>query len=255
MWSTFITQLFGALKMLVIPSIDLYEGACVRLYQGDFNQATTYPSDPMVVLNDYAKAGCQLVHVVDLSAAKDPVCRQQVLIKQLVDGANLSIQLGGGIREEDEVRQLFAIGVDRVVLGSIAVMERECVKGFFTRFDPERIVLAFDVKMVNDQPMVAYAGWQQQSSLSLWDLLAFYAPLGLARVLCTDISRDGSLTAPNFALYEQMKQRYPNLTVQASGGVSCLDDIKALSRLGVEEVIVGKAIFENKIPLQGALLC
>ena len=240
--------------MELFPAIDLQNGQCVRLAQGDFNAATVYDADPVRMARKFAEAGAKWLHVVDLDGAREGQSRQLDLIAQIAEKAPLKLQVGGGIREMATIEQLIAVGAERIVIGSLAVKNRPLVEDWIKHFGPDRIVLAFDVKLdAKGEPEVLTHGWQSGSMLSLWELLEAYSDSGLQTVLCTDVSRDGMLTGSNAALYATLQHRYPSLEVLASGGVSGLDDLLALAKQGLAGAIVGKAIYEGRIDLAAAL--
>lgn len=179
---------------MIIPALDLIDGTVVRLHQGDYGQQRDYGSDPLPRLQAYAAQGAKVLHLVDLTGAKDPAKRQIPLLKSLVAGVNVPVQVGGGVRTEADVAALLEAGVARVVVGSTAVKSPEEVKGWFKRFGPERLVLALDVRIDADgNKQVAVSGWQENSGVTLEELVESYLPVGLQHVLCTDISRDGQV--------------------------------------------------------------
>lgn len=242
--------------MIIYPAIDLRGGRVVRLTEGRFDQEKSYGDDPLAVARGFAKSGATWLHVVDLDGAKDPAKRQTPLVEKLARESGLRVQTGGGIRDEGQIDALLAAGVQRVIVGSLAVKEPDRVRGWLKRFGPERIVLSPDVRLDSaGTPRVAAAGWQETTGLALDDLLQSYLPAGLVHILCTDISRDGKLTGPNTALYAQLVKRFPTLQIQASGGVSSLDDLRALRTTGSTGAIVGRALYENKFTLPEALAC
>lgn len=241
---------------MIIPALDLIDGTVVRLHQGDYAQQRDYGSDPLPRLQDYAAQGAEVLHLVDLTGAKDPTRRQISLIKALVADVNVPVQVGGGIRNEDDVATLLNAGVARVVVGSTAVKSPEMVKGWFTRFGAEKLVLALDVR-IDDQgnKQVAVSGWQENSGVTLEALVETYLPVGLQHVLCTDISRDGTLAGSNVSLYKEVCARYPQIAFQSSGGIGDLNDIAALRDTGVRGVIVGRALLEGKFNVTEAIEC
>ncbi len=240
--------------MLIIPAIDIKAGKCVRLYQGKFEQITEYAGHPWEIANRYAKEHAKELHIVDLDGAKDGEAVQMSRIAQICQLEGLNIQIGGGIRTHRHIKILFADGAARVVIGSLAVSEPEKVKEWMLEFGPERIVLAFDVNIdQKNNPMVVTHAWQTQEKKTLWELIDMYSDVPLKNVLCTDISRDGTLQGPNISLYEQCHKRYPDLLFQASGGIGSLDDLVALKKLKMHGAIVGKALLEKKFTLQEAL--
>lgn len=237
--------------MLIYPAIDLMGGACVRLAQGRFEDKTVYSSDPAEALADFAAAGAEWTHVVDLDGAKAREPRQHDLIAALARTARQQLQVAGGFRTRDQLARMFDAGIGRVVIGSLAVQQPETVAAFLAEFGAERITLAFDVRLVNGAPEVATAGWLQGSGMTLWGAAALY---GKARhILVTDIGRDGMMSGPNLDLLTQAVARLPHLAVQASGGVASLDDLIALKRIGAAGAIVGKALWEQRFGLAEAV--
>ncbi len=242
--------------MILYPAIDLRLGRVVRLTEGRFDAETAYRDDPVAVAREFAAAGAAWLHLVDLDGAKDPARRQTALVADVVRTAGLRVQSGGGVRAEADVRALLDAGVERVVVGSLAVKEPDRVGGWLETFGPERLVLALDVRLdAAGTPRVAVAGWQADGGVALDDTIRGFLPRGLRHVLCTDISRDGKLTGPNFALYARLRRDFPGVEVQASGGVSSLDDLRRLRADGVPGAIVGRALYEGKFTLAEALAC
>lgn len=239
---------------MIIPAIDLIDGHVVRLYQGDYEQKTQYALDPVEVVKDYAAQGATWLHIVDLTGAKDTSKRQLDLIQRMVETGLMQFQAGGGIRSEEDVKQLLDIGVKRVVIGSLAVKQPELVKGWFEKYGPESIVLALDVNIdENGNKMIATHGWQENSGISLEDLLNDFLSVGAKHVLCTDISKDGTLQGANTALYKAMQAQFPSVVWQASGGIGSLNDIAALKPANVGGVILGRALLEGKFTVEQAI--
>lgn len=236
--------------MIIYPAIDLIAGEVVRLHKGDFDQKTTYGTDPVGVARAYAEAGASWLHLVDLDGARDPANRQTRLIGDIIAGSGLKVQTGGGIRSRADVEALLAAGASRVVIGSLAVRDRDLVRRMFVDFDPDAVCLAADVIRRDDAFMIAVSGWQEASSLLLSDFIAGFADVGLRHVLCTDIDRDGTMSGPNASLYAEMKSEFPNIRLQASGGVKGVEDMDGLTTDGV---IIGRAIYEGAIDLKAAL--
>ena len=234
----------------IIPALDLIDGNIVRLHQGDYGRATQYTADPAAVFADYATQGAQTLHLVDLSAR-----RQTALIGELVARAACPIQVGGGIRNADDIAALLDAGAARVVIGSMAVKQPETVKSWFARFGAARLVLALDVRIEGGVKRVAVNGWQDTAALTLEETIAAYQSVGLAHVLCTDISRDGTLAGSNTALYRELAAAFPDIAFQASGGIGTLADIQALQGSGVAGIIVGRALLENKFTVKEAVSC
>lgn len=241
---------------MLIPALDLINGEVVRLQQGDFARQTTYSSNPLTLVEAYEKAGAQWLHLVDLDGARDTSQRQLELLKTITANTTMNVQVGGGIRNQADLEQLYAAGVQRAVVGSVAVREPQLVRQWLQEFGPDAIVLALDVNIdSNGVAYVATHGWQETSTTTLTDLIDSYLPYRLRHVLCTDISRDGMLTGTNVALYQQLKQLYPQLQLQASGGVAGLDDLEALQAIDCDSVILGKALLSGKFTLTEALQC
>ena len=241
---------------MIIPAIDLIEGSVVRLYQGDYEQKTQYELDPIDVVNNYADQGAKWLHIVDLTGAKDTNKRQLKLIGDMVATGRMQFQAGGGIRSEQDVAQLLALGVKRVVIGSLAVKEPELVKGWVAKYGSEAIVLALDIN-IDEQgnKFIATHGWQENSGVSLEALLEDFLSVGAKHVLCTDISRDGTLQGANHQLYSEMAAKFPTIEWQASGGIGNLDDIAVLKPTHVSGVILGRALLEGKFTVEQAIEC
>ncbi|MEQ4512442.1 MAG: 1-(5-phosphoribosyl)-5-[(5-phosphoribosylamino)methylideneamino]imidazole-4-carboxamide isomerase [Dickeya sp.] len=241
---------------MIIPALDLIDGQVVRLHQGDYGQQRQYGSDPLPRLQDYQQQGAQVLHLVDLTGAKDPAARQIPLLKTLLAGVSVPVQVGGGIRTEHDVEALLAAGATRVVIGSTAVKQPELVQQWFARYGADALVLALDVRIdINGVKNIAISGWQENSGITLEQTVERYLPFGLKHVLCTDISRDGTLQGSNVELYREISARYPQIAFQASGGIGSLSDIAALRDSGVRGVIVGRALLEGKFNVTEAISC
>lgn len=241
---------------MIIPALDLIEGKVVRLHQGDYAQQRDYGSDPLPRLQEYERQGAQVLHLVDLTGAKDPAKRQIPLLKTLLDGVKVPVQVGGGIRSRDDVAALLEAGAARVVVGSTAVKQPEAVQAWFTEFGPDAIVLALDVRIdADNRKEVAISGWQEAAGVTLEEVIEQYQPFGLKHVLCTDISRDGTLSGSNVTLYQEVSARYPAIAFQSSGGIGSLADIAALRGSGAQGVIVGRALLEEKFTVSEAIAC
>lgn len=234
--------------MIVYPAMDLMDGRVVRLRQGRFDEATAYTDDPAAALGSFAEAGANWAHVVDLDGARSGRPVQHQLIADLAKTGSLKLQVAGGFRERGQLARLFDSGVARIVIGSLAVKDPPRLSAFLDEFGADRIALSLDVRIVHGTPLVAVSGWTMDSGLSLWDVAAAFPTA--EHLLLTDIGRDGMLEGPNFELYAEAGRRLPDRRIQASGGVSSLAD---LERLTTDGVIVGKALWEGRITLQGAL--
>lgn len=240
--------------MMLFPAIDLKNGQCVRLLQGDFTKTTIYETDPVKQARKFADSGATWMHMVDLDGAKIGEMQQFDLVAQVVKEVPLlNIEVGGGVRDEATVERLLSVGVKRVVLGSLAIKNRPLVSGWIKKFGPEKIIIAFDIRLTDGEPEIMTHGWQSGSQQLLWDVLEAYEGTGLAHILCTDVSRDGMLGGTNHHLYAAIMQRHPEIKVLASGGVSGLEDLLQLKTLGVEGAIIGKAIYEGKLDLAETL--
>lgn len=234
--------------MIIYPAIDLIEGQCVRLAQGRFEDATIYSADPAAALAGFAAAGAKWAHIVDLDGAKAGAPVQHGLLARLAGGTSLKLQVAGGVRSRDHVAALLDAGVGRVTIGSLAVQDPEAVRSMLSEFGADRITIALDVNLVGGEPMVATHGWMQSTRRSLWDVAA---SLPEARhLLVTDIGRDGMMSGPNVELLTEVVRRLPDLAVQASGGVSSIDDLRSLTTDGA---VIGKALWEGRIDLAEAL--
>ncbi|MDR0588032.1 MAG: 1-(5-phosphoribosyl)-5-[(5-phosphoribosylamino)methylideneamino]imidazole-4-carboxamide isomerase [Burkholderiales bacterium] len=240
----------------MIPAIDLINGSVVRLAQGDYERQTTYRADPLERLKAYEEEGAKLLHVVDLTGAKNPEARQIDLIKRLIEGVPAKIQVGGGVRTSEDVQTLLNIGAARVVVGSKAVEAPEEVAQWIKRFGADRIVLALDARIDKQgRCCVAVGGWQETSELTIDDLLARYLPHGVLHVLCTDIARDGMSCGPNLELYASLARAYPTIAFQASGGVGSVEDVAALRACRVAGAIVGRSLLEGVFTVKEAMKC
>lgn len=241
---------------MIIPAIDLIDGCVVRLHQGNYGARRDYGEDPLVRLQRYQASGAQLLHIVDLTGAKDPKARQIPLLRELLGSLSIPVQTGGGIRSADDVRSLLDAGAARVVVGSAAVKRTDEVAGWMKTFGADKLVLALDVRINKaGNAEVAVSGWQENSGVLMDNLIRAFEPAGLRYVLTTDISKDGTLAGPNTALYAKLAQTFPNIDFQASGGIGSLDDIRAVSHTGAAGVIVGRALLEGKFTLEEAIEC
>ncbi len=237
--------------MIIYPAVDLMAGQCVRLRQGDFDDRTSYSSDPAAALRGFADAGAEWAHIVDLDGAKAGKPVQHDLIATLAAHAPLKLQVAGGFRAADQVARMLDAGVGRVVIGSLALKDPEATRALFDRFGSERITLALDVSIIDGQPIVAGHGWTESSGRTLADVLSDYPDA--MHLLVTDIARDGMLTGPNVALIGQLARDYPGQQVQASGGVAQLSDIPELVAAGAAGAVIGKAIWEGRFTVEEAV--
>ena len=241
---------------MIIPAIDLINGKVVRLYQSDYGQKTEYTASAQERFDLYVAAGATQLHLVDLDGAKDASKRQLTVIRELLKHTKAPVQIGGGVRTEQDVKDLLDAGANRVVVGSTAVKDPQMVMGWMEKYGAEQIVLALDVNIdANGQRKIAVAGWQQDSGVTIEALIERFLPAGLKHVLCTDISRDGTLQGSNVALYQSLAAQYPQVSFQASGGIGGIQDIEALKGSGVGGVILGRALLEGKFTAEEAIAC
>lgn len=237
--------------MLLIPSIDVRGGHCVRLFKGDFSAETIYASSPLEVAQDYASRGARWLHLVDLDGARDGELTNRTALIEMAGVAGLSVQVGGGVRQRAIVDELLSLGVARVVVGSAAVEQPDEVASWLRDYGPERVCLAFDVRLDSTGlPQLQTRGWREATTVSLFEAVERFEQHGLRHVLCTDIDRDGALAGPNVALYRQCVVRFPTIAWQASGGVRDSADLQALHDAGAAAAISGKALLEGHIDRQ-----
>lgn len=242
------------MKSELIPALDLIDGEVVRLVKGAYESKQVYDFKPLEKLKVYEKAGAKWLHLVDLSGAKEPNKRQFELIQSLALNLNANLQVGGGIRTKAEVKNLLESGVKRVVIGSLALTNPKLCVELLREFGADKLCLALDVKPVREDFYLALNAWQDTSEKRLFEVLEFYAKEGLKHILCTDISKDGTLSGVNVGLYEQIALNYPQIHIQASGGVAGLEDLKKLKGL-CGGVIVGKALLEGIFNIKEGLQC
>ncbi len=241
---------------MIIPALDLIDGKVVRLYQGDYAQKTVYSDDPQSQFTIYNQQGADWLHLVDLDGAKDVSKRQLKVIASLIANTPAKIQIGGGVRTEQDVQDLLDAGAQRVVIGSTAVKDPQMVAGWMKKYGAEHIVLALDINIdAQGNKIVAVSGWQEDSGQTIESLLDIYLAVGLKHVLCTDISKDGTLSGSNVDLYQELAAAYPQVAWQASGGIGSLDDIAAVARSGASGMIVGRALLEGKFNVEEAIAC
>jgi phosphoribosylformimino-5-aminoimidazole carboxamide ribotide isomerase len=235
------------------PAIDVREGRVVRLRQGDYAAETRYADSPLVLAKRYADDGAEWLHLVDLDAAKAGGWTLAPLLEAIRRDTPLKVQTGGGVREEADVAAILEAGASRVVVGSLAVRQPNRVLGWLERFGSDRITVALDARADADGVFrLPVHGWTESSGLALFDLLQRYADAGLRHLLCTDIARDGMLAGLNLDLYREIAARFPEVAVQASGGVASLDDALGALAAGAGGAILGKALLEGRFTLAEA---
>jgi phosphoribosylformimino-5-aminoimidazole carboxamide ribotide isomerase len=231
--------------MIIFPAIDIMNGKCVRLTQGDFATQKIYSENPADMALSFEHAGLKHLHLVDLDGAKKGSVQNWDVIKSITSQTKLKIDFGGGIKTESEIEKLLAFGVSQVNLGSIAYREPEQVKEWIKKFGGEKIILSADAQ--NEK--LAVAGWQSETQLSVFDFIQDYSDAGIEYVTCTDISKDGMLAGPGLDLYKLIIQKNPTLKLIASGGVRSWNDVDELDLIGCYGAIIGKAIYEGKLLL------
>ncbi|MDR2894644.1 MAG: 1-(5-phosphoribosyl)-5-[(5-phosphoribosylamino)methylideneamino]imidazole-4-carboxamide isomerase [Alistipes sp.] len=230
----------------IVPAIDIIGGECVRLTQGDYAQKSVYYKDPADAAQRYADAGVRRLHLVDLDGAKASEPRNLAVLERVARRTGLDIQYGGGIKSAAALASVLDAGAARAICGSIAVGEPELFESWLAEFGSGRIILGADTR----DGKVATHGWLRESTLTAGELIGRFATAGLTQAIVTDISRDGMLAGPAFELYAALQRAFPEVEITASGGISCAGDIARLDAQGTRSVIVGKALYENRITLE-----
>ncbi|MEM6524299.1 MAG: 1-(5-phosphoribosyl)-5-[(5-phosphoribosylamino)methylideneamino]imidazole-4-carboxamide isomerase [Bacteroidota bacterium] len=231
--------------MRIIPAIDLIDGKCVRLTQGDYGQKKVYNEYPLEVAQQFEDAGIRYLHLVDLDGAKSGHIVNHKVLESITSKTRLKVDFGGGVKSDTDIKKAFDCGAQQVTCGSIAVKNEVVVQKWIELFGPERLILGADVKAKR----VAIHGWTEETEINIEALISKYSGYGLKNVICTDIATDGMLTGPNLDLYIELLARFNDIQLIASGGVSSLEDLKILKQNGLHGAIVGKAIYEGKISL------
>ena len=231
--------------MRIIPAIDIIDGKCVRLYQGDYNQKTIYNEDPLEVAKSFEDAGLQYLHVVDLDGAKAKKIVNHNVLEKLASKTSLQIDFGGGISSDEMIKIPFDCGAKQVTIGSVAVKSPETVEHWMKIYGADAIIIGADVM----KEKIQIHGWQEDSKLYVYDFIANHIEKGIQYVMCTDISKDGTLQGAATDLYIKILEQFKDLKLIASGGIGSLSDVEACAKAGCEGVIIGKAIYENKITI------
>lgn len=230
----------------LIPAIDLIDGKCVRLFKGDYAQKTVYNEDPVSQALEFQRLGFRRLHIVDLDGAKSKHIVNDGVLNAITQNTNLVVDFGGGIKTEEDLEKAFNAGAHMVTVGSVAVTYPDMFIGWVEKYGAERIILGADVR----NGKVSINGWKEDSSEELLPFLEKYVRAGVCNVLCTEISKDGTLAGPATEMYRKVMQRYPQLHLIASGGVSGNDDIRQLEANGIPAVVFGKAYYEGKINME-----
>jgi phosphoribosylformimino-5-aminoimidazole carboxamide ribotide isomerase len=231
--------------MQIIPAIDIIDGKCVRLTEGDYSKKTQYNSTPLEMAKLYQDHGIDRLHIVDLDGAKTGKVVNWNSIEEISSKTDMVIDFGGGVKSAEDVARIIDLGIHFVTIGSMAVKHADIFQDWLKQFGAEKFMLGADVK--NGKIMIS--GWQEESSIDLNSFLDKYFKLGILNVFCTDISKDGKLEGPSFELYKALKINFPQMNIIASGGVSSMDDVYKLQEIKCDGVIIGKAIYENRISL------
>lgn len=229
----------------IIPAIDLIDGKCVRLTQGDYLQKKSYHENPLDVALKFQDNGIKYLHLVDLDGARQKKVVNYRILEAIASKTQLKVDFGGGVQSDEDLRIVFESGAQQVTGGSIAVKNKELFKNWFKAYGGNKVILGTDVK----DKKIAIHGWQETSGIWLFDLIEEYTEVGLQYTITTDVAKDGMLQGPSFDLYKEMKDKYPELKIIASGGVTTMKDVEELSGLGMDGIIIGKAIYEETIKL------
>ena len=233
----------------LIPAIDIINGQCVRLTKGDYKQKKVYHDDPGAVAKDFEALGFRRLHIVDLDGAKSKHIVNDAVLRGITSATSLTVDFGGGIKTEEDIEKAFEAGAAMVTIGSVAVTDPDLFIGWLKKYGPEKLILGADVR----NGMISINGWKEDSSEPLLPFLRKYIDAGVVNVLCTEISKDGTLQGPAVALYKEVMANYPQLHLIASGGVSRQEDIEELEREGIPAVVFGKAIYEGRIDLKSLI--
>lgn len=230
----------------IIPAIDIIDGKCVRLTQGDYSQQKKYNDNPLEVAKAFEDAGITHLHLVDLDGAKQKHIVNHKVLEQIASNTKLKIDFGGGLQSDKDLQIAFNAGAHQVTGGSIAIKNSDLFESWIGQFGTEKIILGADAK----HGMIAVGGWQEVTQVSVFDLIEKYLKKGIQYVLCTDISKDGLLQGPSFSLYTDIIEKFPQINLIASGGVTTIEDIEKLEAMGLYGAIIGKAYYEGNIKLE-----
>ena len=236
------------MKIELIPAIDIIEGQCVRLTKGDYDQKTVY-GQPLEMAQEFERIGYKRLHMVDLDGAKSKHIVNDNVLRSVTTETQLVVDFGGGIKTDEDIEKAFAAGASMVTVGSIAVTQPDLFLGWLDKYGAERLILGADVR----NGKISINGWKEDSTEDLLPFLKKYIEAGVRNVLCTEISKDGTLQGPAIDLYKRVMDAYPDLHLIASGGVSGIDDIEALDKAGIPAVVFGKAIYEGRIDLNALI--
>lgn len=230
----------------IVPAIDTIEGKCVRLTQGDYGQKKIYNNDPLEVALEFEAHGIKRLHLVDLEGAKAGKVMNAAVLERIVSKTQLVVDFGGGIKSDDDIKRVFNAGAKMVTIGSIAVSNKPLLLNWIEKYGADTIIIGADTK--NNK--IAIGGWLETTTIDLFDFINDYLKTGVKRYLCTDISKDGMLQGTALDLYIEMRKKLPQAFIMASGGITNISEIKTLNKEGINSVIIGKAIYEDRITLK-----
>lgn len=230
----------------LIPAIDIIDGRCVRLTKGNYNEKTIYHENPVDVAKEFEQLGLTRLHLVDLDGAKSDHVINIDVLKAISTQTNLHVDFSGGIKSDDDIKDVFNNGANMVTIGSVAVNNPDLFNKWLKEYGPQKIILGADIK----NGSIAINGWKDETKKSIYSFLEHYISLGIINILCTDITKDGTLSGPAYNLYTEILRRFPEINLIASGGVSSNEDIIKLDKLGVKAVVFGKAYYEHKIDIK-----
>ena len=237
--------------MIIFPAIDIKDNKCVRLTQGDFDKVNIYSEDPYLMAKKWVECGAKFIHVVNLNGSRDEIGINDETLSKVAKSVDVPIQVGGGIRDEKRVKELLDLGINRVIVGTMAIENKELLKELIEKYKADKIVVSIDAK----NGKVATHGWEKVSDIDSVDLCKELEQIGVKTIVYTDISKDGMLEGPNFDIYKELSQK-TSLDIIASGGVTSIDDVKRLLDMNMYGAIIGKALYDNRIDLKEVLdLC
>lgn len=242
---------------MIIPSLDFIQGKIVRLYQGKYSHKMYYENNTIQQIDQYIKHGSKYIHLVDLDGCDQPMNRQKSILKIISYFNNkIDFQVGGGIRSEKDIQDLLDMGVSKIVIGTSAILFPDRFKEWLKKYGCNNFVLAVDVHINHyNEKKIAIHGWKTITNIDLDNIICYFFSYGLKNILCTDISRDGTFAGPNIDLYKSLKEKFPYIILQSSGGISSLSDLCRLKASNVEHVIIGRALLENKFTFLEAKKC
>jgi len=230
----------------IIPAIDIIDGQCVRLTKGDYQTKKMYNENPLEIAKQFENAGIKRLHMVDLDGAREKHIVNWAVLEEVSKNTSLHVDFGGGLQSNEDLRIAFDCGANQITAGSIAVRNEAVVLEWIAKHGSDRIILGADV--IDEK--ITISGWQEKTEIDLSTLVSKYMQVGIKTVICTDVSKDGMLEGPSFDLYSKIKKQFPELNIIASGGISSIEDVERLNELGIDGVIIGKALYEGRIDLQ-----